>query len=194
MVTFRRPENLRDYLVRAKLRPLDQNTNGNRGTHKCTSNRCDVCNYLIVGDIFSSHVTGTNYNINHRLDCNSRNVVYLISCKVCGLQYVGSTTTKLRLRFNNHKSRLRAHAKMSAANRGGDDLIYKHFNNHGHHGLQDVSIKLIDRVKAKEDLIAKEGQLAYRLHSLKPDGLNDSDFFLDRIGGNVRVIRILHRL
>ena len=88
MMAFRRPENLKDYLVRAKLRPLDQNTNSTRGTHKCTSNRCDVCNYLIVGDSFSSHVTGTSYSITHRLDCNSRNVVYLISCKVCGLQYV----------------------------------------------------------------------------------------------------------
>ena len=83
---------------------------------------------MYVGDSFSSHVTGTSYTVNHRLDCNSRNVVYLINCKVCGLQYVGSTTTKFRLRFNNHKSRLRAHSKMSAANKGKDDTIYKHFH------------------------------------------------------------------
>ena len=105
-----RMKSLQDYLIRSKLRPLDQNPTGNRGTQKCTSNRCDVCNYLAVGDSFSSHVTGTSYTVNHRLDCNSRNVVYVISCKVCGLQYVGSTTTKFRLRFNNHKSRLRAHS------------------------------------------------------------------------------------
>ena len=80
-MAFHRPKSLQDYLVRAKLRPLDQNPGGNRGTHKCTSNRCDVCNYLAVGDSFSSHVTGTSYTVNHRLDCNSRNVVYLISCK-----------------------------------------------------------------------------------------------------------------
>lgn len=59
--------------------------------------------------------------INHRLDCHSRNAVYLISFKVCGLQYVGSTT-KFRLRFDNHKSRLRAHSKMSGANKDKDDL------------------------------------------------------------------------
>ena len=40
--------------------------------------------------------------INYQLDCNSNNVVYLLTCKVCGLQYVGSTSTKFRLRFNNH--------------------------------------------------------------------------------------------
>ena len=29
------------------------------------------------------------------VDCNSGNVVCLISCKVCGFQYVGSTTLSL---------------------------------------------------------------------------------------------------
>ena len=35
------------------------------------------------------------------LNCNSGNVVYLNTCKKCSLQYVGSTITKFRLRFNN---------------------------------------------------------------------------------------------
>ena len=96
MMAFRRPKSLKEYLVRAKLRPLDQDKEGTRGTHKCASRRCDVCNYLIVGDRFSNHTTGASYTINRGLDCNSRNVVYLISCKVCGFQYLGSTTTKFR--------------------------------------------------------------------------------------------------
>ena len=104
MMAFHPPKSLQDYLVHTKLQPLVQNPGGNRGTHKCTSNRCDVCNYLAVGDSFSSHVTGTSYTVNNRLDCSSRNVVYHINCKVCGLQNVGSTTTKFR--FNNHKRRL----------------------------------------------------------------------------------------
>ena len=38
-------------------------------------------------------------------------------------------------------------------------------------------MQLIDRVNAKEDLVAREGQWAYRLRTLKPNGLNESDFF-----------------
>ena len=34
---------------------------------------------------------------NYELDCNSSNVVYLLSCKVCHAQYVGSTTTIFRI-------------------------------------------------------------------------------------------------
>ena len=33
MMAFRRPKSLQDYLVRAKLRPIDQNPSGNWRTH-----------------------------------------------------------------------------------------------------------------------------------------------------------------
>ena len=54
---------------------------------------------------------------------------------------------------------------MSTDYKDCDDLIYRHFYSHGHHmhGLQDVSIQLIDKINAKDDLLAKEGQWAYRL-------------------------------
>ena len=63
---------------------------------------------------------------------------------------------------------------MSAVNK---ENVYRHFYSHGHHGLQDVSMQLIDQVKAKEDLLPKGGQWAYRLRTLKPVGLNECDFF-----------------
>ena len=103
--------------------------------------------------------------------------MYLITCKVCGLQYVGSTSTKFRLRLNKHKSRLRAHSRKSNIDRESDDLVFKHFHGPGHHGLQDVSVQIIDKVHNNEKLALKEGEWAYRLQTLKAAGLNDSDFF-----------------
>ena len=38
------------------------------------------------------------------LDCNSENVIYLITCKKCKKQYVGSCITTFRTRFNNYRS------------------------------------------------------------------------------------------
>ena len=101
----------------------------------------------------------------------------LITCKVCGLQYVGSTSTKFRLRFNNHKSRLRAHSRKSNIDKESDDFVYKHFHGPGHHGLRDVSVQIIHKVHNNDKLVIKEGEWAYRLQTLKPVGLNDSDFF-----------------
>ena len=38
------------------------------------------------------------------LNCNSENVIYLIICKKCKKQYVGSCITRLRTRFNDYRS------------------------------------------------------------------------------------------
>ena len=144
----------------------------------CGNRRCQVCKYLEPGERFTSYRTGKSYTINYELDCNSSNVVYLLSCKVCHAQYVGSTTTKFRLRFNNHKARFRAHSRLSFEGRNKDDLLYRHFFGPGHHGLEDVSIQLIDRVSGEESALRdKEGQWAYRLNCIQPQGLNISDFF-----------------
>ena len=172
MMAFCRPKNHK----RAKLRPLSNSDRGTKGTMHRKSNRCDVCNYVIPSSSFTSHTTKRSYNINYQFDYNS-NVVYLINCKICGMHYVGSTRTKLWLRFNNHKSRLRAHSRKSNIDKESDDFVYKHFHGPGHHGLRDVSVQIIDKVPNNEKLFIKEGEWAYRLQTLKPEGLIDSDFF-----------------
>ena len=72
------------------------------------------------------------------------------------------------MRFNNHKSRIRAHTRLSANEKLRDDLIYQHFNGPGHNGLDDISVQLIDQVACGKDLVDKEGEWAYRLKCLKP--------------------------
>ena len=81
--------------------------------------------------------------------------------------YITTTTTKFRLRFNNHKAPFRAHSRLSFEGRNKDDLLYRHFFGPGHHGLEDVSIQLIDRVSGEESALRdKEGQWAYRLNCI----------------------------
>ena len=36
------------------------------------------------------------------MNCATENVIYLISCKKCGIQYIGETSQKLKNRMNNH--------------------------------------------------------------------------------------------
>ena len=37
-------------------------------------------------------------------DCSSENVMYLITCKKCEKQWVGSCITRFGTRFNNYRS------------------------------------------------------------------------------------------
>lgn len=133
--------------------------------------RCNVYTFLNLGDVFTSYTMGRTFSVNYRLDCNSTLVIYIISCKVCGVQYVGSRKTKFRLRFNNHKSCLRPHGRPSDW-----DLVYRHFFAPGHYRLEDVSVSLIDQVTHKSTMLDKEGQWVYQLHTLKPDGLNGIEY------------------
>ena len=87
---------------------------GNRenGMVKCNKKRCHICNFIRQGKKFKSNVTGRTYYVNHVFDCvRSEGVVYLITCKKCGLRYVGNTVTSFRLRFNNHKSSMMRYGK-----------------------------------------------------------------------------------
>lgn len=63
IMPFRRPKNLQDYLVRAKLPSLGQTSTDDVRTFKCSCTY-DVYNYVITSDSFSSHVTNSSYTIN----------------------------------------------------------------------------------------------------------------------------------
>ena len=54
MVSYRNARKLRIYLVRANLYPLERK----RGSYKCGSSRCQVCNNIKGTETFSSTVTG----------------------------------------------------------------------------------------------------------------------------------------
>ena len=89
--------------------------------------------------------TKQKYRINHHLNCNDKCLICLLSCKVCGLQYVVSTTDEFRLRWNNYRENDRK------ALRGEEHMqlqleLLEHFAVDNHNCfLTDSSITLIDK-------------------------------------------------
>ena len=98
-LAFRNAKTLKDHLVRSKLKITYEKP----GVTICGRKNCEICHILHQGDIFESSNTGKQYKINFLFNCNSRNVVYLLTCKICEKQYVGSTVSKFRSRFNQCK-------------------------------------------------------------------------------------------
>ena len=93
--SFRRAKNIKEILAR----PRRTNYTEIRGCFKCKG-KCDRCkNFLVESDHFSSTSTSRKYFIRQRLHCKSKNVVCLITCNKCNVQYVGSTTNKFKVRF-----------------------------------------------------------------------------------------------
>ena len=140
-VSFRSVRNLKSFLVRAKVYPLERKV----GSAKCNGKRCQVCLNINETDTFESYQTKQKYKINHHLNCND---IYLLPCKACGLQYVGSTTDRFRLRRNNYKENDRK------ALRGEEHMqpeLFEHFAADNHNCfLTDCSITLIDKTDGSD--------------------------------------------
>ena len=106
---------------------------------RCGKTRCKTCKHIVEGDSFCSNTTGKKYNVKSREDvltCATKNVIYLISCKKCGIQYVGETSQALRNRMNNHRQKLSQIC---------DLFLYKHFCSNGH-SIDDLAIMPIEEV------------------------------------------------
>ena len=164
-VSFRSVRNLKSFLVRSKVYPLERKV----GSAKCNGKRCQVCLNINETDTFESFQTKQKYKINHHLNCNDKCLIYLLSCKACGLQYVGSTTDKFRLRWNNYKENDRK------ALRGEEHMqpeLFEHFAADNHNCfLTDCSITLIGKTDGS-DPTRREEYWRKLLKTLAPYGLN----------------------
>ena len=106
-------------------------------------------------------------------NCNSENIIYVISCAKCGIQYTGQTKTSLRIRFNNHKSSIRRNDP--------DKSVAVHFNSPGHDGIKDVRIQIVEIVPDSQ-LDSRESFWIWNLGSHKiSGGLNDKEPYLQNL-------------
>ena len=87
---------------------------------------------------FRSNVTHKTYSPSLSMNCGTENIIYLITCRKCGIQYVGETGQSLRKRLNNHRNRLK---KLSC------QYLYQHFNSDGHtEEFEEVKLTPTDKI------------------------------------------------
>jgi len=171
IVRFKRGRSLKDILVRAKL-PEPQ-PSGNGSSDRCGSKRCGVCNYIKETSTFNDSSGEKVYTIRPKnLNCNSECVVYLVQCKKCSMQYIGSTSTPFRQRFNNYKS---CHKKHNLGVPIIQESFHAHFNQEGHRGIDDWQFILIDQADSLFSVRRKESFWQHRLNTFAPAGLNERE-------------------
>jgi len=173
IVGFKNGKSLKQFLVRAKLPDV---CNIENKSSKCRKSNCKVCMFVEERESFEDR-NGNIFKINGGvLDCNSKNVVYLVNCKTCNMQYVGSTSTAFRLRLNNYKSHYKKYINSGTAPQA---FFHEHFSRSGHNGSEDWSFVLIDKGCDIESVRRKESFWQYRLDSFSPNGLNLRNVTLD---------------
>ena len=126
---------------------------------------------MVEGNSFISNVKNIA-SPSSRMDCGTCNVVYLISCKKCGIQYIGKTTQTIRGRVNNHSNKLKQLC---------DLYLYNHFNSDGH-SIDDLQIMpreevVVDpgeNITLASELLIREEYWYKEICSIYPYGLNDN--------------------
>ena len=74
------------------------------GSVRNCNERCDICsNLMIFHNTFKCTATSKYYKVKGTLSYNSVNLIYLITCQCCKLQYVGSAITLHKIDINTGK-------------------------------------------------------------------------------------------
>ena len=74
------------------------------GIKKCNHQRCLTCSFLRVDQTnYTFFTTKKARKITDSISCHSKNLIYLIECKRCHLQYIGETKRQLGERFGKHR-------------------------------------------------------------------------------------------
>ena len=72
-----------------------------KGCFRCTAKKCDTCNFIEVTSSISFN--REIYNLNRHFDCNTKNVIYKLTCNYCNEFYIGKTND-FKNRVSKHKS------------------------------------------------------------------------------------------
>ena len=142
-----------------------------RGFKFCNQPLCKICKLINKTGQIKSHVTQTSHETMKNVSCRSSNLIYCISCKICGKQYVGQTLRRIRDRLSEH---LRDIDKADKTKPLG-----LHFTNHVEKTLEVHIVEFIKKAPRSPQALQIRNRVETRwIHLLRtpiPWGLNLED-------------------
>ena len=140
--SYRRAKNIKELLAGRKRSNYNNHDNSVTGCCKCNS-KCDLCkNYFKESKIFHNACTNRFYTIRKNLNCKSKDVIYVATCKKCNIQYGGSIANEFKVRFRSHKSAMLI--------RPPSCELAVHFNKEEHH-MSDFEFIVIEKIVNERD-------------------------------------------
>ena len=164
LVAYKRPQNIKDKLIRSKI-PSKIVKRPKRiipGMKKC--NNCPICPFIKEGK--TSRSTGSKYtvDINIQVNCQTKNLIYCITCKKCKIQYIGESEHTLQDRFSEHRGYV-LNEKLNTA-------TGQHFNQRGHK-ISDMKVNIVEKIFSQDIAVRKEREKFYIMKfNTKYKGLN----------------------
>ena len=132
--------------------------------------------FLLVYLVYRIPFFATNEQkgIRHHITCSSSNLVYMIQCTKCRIQYIGETKRRLSDRFGEHRRAVEKAITQSDIDQ--PTAVSDHFTLPGH-SLNNLELIPLELINSNRDAIrkAREAFLIYRGKTLEPSGMNRRD-------------------
>jgi len=132
-------------------------------------------NYIKIHQFFFQQFL----KINQQIYCDSTNIIYLITCNLCHIQYVGETDRTLRQRMGAHRSCVNSSKYSQNRDMFKHTPISIHFNSHNHK-LSHILVTPIEMITVNDPSTRKsreaywqQSQIFPNLNTIFPDGLNN---------------------
>ena len=136
----------------------------------CTAPGCKICPKVQQEQVIEGYTSKKKFSTirSQALDCKAKNLIYLITCNVCGQQYVGETSRTLAARMKEHRYKV---FKGEA-----NTFLVEHFKQSGH-SAEDMRFAIIehfgDNHITKQERESREDFWIRALVTAYPFGLND---------------------
>ena len=160
LIAFQRNKNLRDLLVRSKLRP-QANQSSPPGCRPCGDKKCKTCPFINTATTIAGP-TGT-FTVKSSLSCKSSDLVYVLSCTLCSKMYVGETCRCLAERFSEHLRSMKL---------GYSNPVGQHFTG-PYHSFSHARVSAVwQNPRGRAYRKHMENLLISRLGTMQPVGMN----------------------
>ena len=145
MIAYKRQQNLKDKIIRAKVADKIRNKRNLVGMKKC--NKCVACYYIKEGK--SINTEKVKWKIIKRVDCETKNIIYLLECDKnnCQQKYVGETERNFRERVKEHLG----YARTKKLNQPSG----YHFNLPGH-SISNMKFTILEQVRSNDPIYRRE--------------------------------------
>ena len=94
----------------------------------------------------ASQVIPFTLPVKHAPSLHTLNVIYMVQCNRCNLQYIGETKRRLKDRFNEHR---RAVDKTSIKSK--PTTVSEHFISHSNHSHTDMQLIPLEKIHSSRD-------------------------------------------
>ena len=164
LVAYKRPANIKDRLIRAKIPeptpPRPRRTLN--GMKKCQ--KCPICPFVRTGQIAKSAQSDYRVDIKQSVDCQTKNLIYLLGCKKCPSQYIGETSWTLQEKFSEHLG----YVKNNKTNKATGD----HFCSKGY-TQSDMEIMVLEKLYNTSEQFRKQREKMFiQNFNTKHKGMN----------------------